>query len=169
MSIKFDIDPHKQFFKALKKAQQEVADLTEPLKEISDSWFKSNQAIFALKGPGKYVDLAPSTKKQKAKTGSVYPILERSGKLKQSITNPSDSHAVSDISNKNSLTVGTRVTSKGSPYAIFIHHGTKKMPARPVVLFGAEQVAPTVLNKRVSLWERMLTDYVKQVSGGFAS
>lgn len=167
----FKVDPTGEFSRALKEAGKKSADLTIPLKLIAQSWFKSNRAIFALKGPGQYEDLTDNPagkgyKSMKEKLfGSAYPILYRYGHLMSSITNPQDPASVNYIVNKLSLALGTKVTTaSGSPYAYFLHHGASKMKARPVVLFGTEQVAPQELNKRVELWRQIMLNYVANVA-----
>src|SRR3990167_7515127 len=152
-AVTIEISNESAFKQRLHEISKKVNDLTIPLTLISQSWFKSNRAIFSLKGPGKYEDLSPKYKLFKTKTfGSPYPILKLSGSLEKSITEPTDHRAISEIVNKKVLLLGSRVTSKdGAPYAIFLHNGTSRgMPARPVVLLGSEQSAPSGLNKRVN-------------------
>ena len=50
------VDPSGEFKKALTRAQKKVSDLTIPLTLISQSWYKTNMALFAFsnKGPFKY-------------------------------------------------------------------------------------------------------------------
>lgn len=159
--VKPIVDPGKKLSAALKKAGAKVADLTVPLQLISQQWFKSNNAIFTLKSQGKYVDLSELYKPRKqAAVGFIYPILKRKGLLSASITDPAHPNAISFIINRKSLTLGTNVD-----YANFLDKGTSKMPARSVVLFGNEQVAPDALAGRVRQWESMILDYCAQVSG----
>lgn len=182
MVIKFkvEVDPDNKLEKTIKFAVSEVADLTIPFKLMTREWFKSNRSIFdkGRKGPGKYRDLSPKYKKRKTKAlGSPYPILRGfvkpkgqparpSGKLADSMTKPKDSGAVSKIINKQSLILGTKVTGKdGEPYPNHLHFGTKKMPSRPFVLLGGEQVAPDRVNKRRELWVNMIQDFVNQKTG----
>lgn len=156
----FEVDPKKELRKALRNAARQVDNLTIPLKLISQEWFKSNRAIFSLKGHGKYVDLKELTKKYKQReVGFVYPILRRSHQLEQSITEPETPEAISQIINKKDLVLGTR-----TPYAHFHQEGTKYLPIRPMVLFGNEQVAPEALKTRIGIWQERLVDYVRQVT-----
>jgi len=166
VEARVDVDPKGELRKTFQEIGNKVSDLTIPMGLITQSWFKTNRAIFSLKSAGKYVDLTEKYKKFKIRhLGSAYPILKLSGQLEASITEPTDGYAVHYMINKLSLALGTRVVSKdGAPYGYFLHHGTKKMPARPVVLFGAEQVAPSGLNKRVEAWRKILLDYVVKVS-----
>lgn len=173
---KVEVDPQKKLQATLRKASRLVSDLTIPLLQISQEWFSSNRFIFELKGPGKYEDLSTKPfvawweqgdlrrlfsggyKEYKAaKVGFVYPILKRTGRLASSITDPSHENAISFIINRKDLTLGTNVE-----YAHWLADGTSKMPARPVVLFGNEQVAPGALGRRLAIWEERLLDFCAQ-------
>lgn len=151
------------------KVAKEVEDLRVPLAIISKQWFKSNNAIFSLSGYGKYAKFSSQYESQKVKKYGGIKVLRASGKLQKSLTSPSDRFAVNQILNKKILIVGTKVVSKnGAPYAIYLQNGTKSMPARPPVLFGNEQVAPSSTNNRIKIWEQTLLDYAlkKSVSMG---
>lgn len=156
----YQVDPTGAFRDAISEAISKVSDLRIPYTLLVKSWFQGNKAIFALKGPGKYKDLKLSTKKAKIREhGSAYPILKNSGALEQSLTEPTDSDSIAVISGKYTLILGTKKS-----YAPFLQYGTKFMPARPVVLWGAEQTAPAELNKRVETWIEIVNNYVLQVS-----
>ena len=175
MVVEVKVDPDKRFNDALRRAQNKVGDLTLPLNLITKSWFKGNRSIFDLgrKGPGKYIDLSPKYKARKKKIlGSPYPILvgftkskRRSGKLARSMTNPTNPDSIANIINKKSLILGTKAkTQKGHLYPASLHYGTRFMPARPFVLLGSEQVAPSPVNRRKELWIKIIKDYVLSVS-----
>lgn len=182
--ISANVDPNKDFRRELKIALKKLEDLTIPFTLMSREWFKANRSIFdeGRKGPGKYADLSPKYKQAKTRAiGSPYPILrgfvkepgqpaKKSGKLADSMINPTNSDSVNKIINKKALVLGTKVTSEdGAPYPLYLHFGTRKMPARPFVLLGGEQVATREINQRTKNWAMMLQDYVNQVSQGFAS
>lgn len=158
----FRVDPDKKLDAAFKQAMAEVDDLTIPLTLITRSWFKSNRAIFSLKGPGKYADLSEPYKIRKEKeVGFIYPILVKSGALANSMINPGDPHSVSQILDKQQLILGTSVS-----YGYVHQYGSKKknIPSRPFVLVGGEQaVAPEIDNRREA-WIAILNDYVMQVA-----
>lgn len=155
-TIEFIVDPGDRFKNAMTKAIASVDDLTIPLQLIARQWFKSNRALFLLKSQGKFADLSDAYKEQKEKlVGFVYPILKRSGALEQSVTDPQDSDAISVIVNKTGLILGTK-----KRYALYLHFGTKKMPARPFVMIGAEQTGPEEFNLRESAWVATIEDYV---------
>lgn len=156
--MKVEVDPQAKLRTAIRKAAREGGDLTVPLTLIGQQWFKSNRAIFALKGPGKYPDLTERYKKFKERhLGSAYPILKLTGRLEGSITDPSDGDAVMQIINNSDLLLGTTV-----PYANFHQNPgeSSPLPRRPMVLFGNEQVAPGALSRRVKQWEETLLNWV---------
>jgi phage gpG-like protein len=158
--VKFEVD-YKQFSSAVRRASKQVDDLTLPLTLIAQSWFKSNRAIFQLKGSGKYIDLKEKYKEAKEnKYGFTYPILKATGRLETSITNPQSNESINKILNKRLLLLGSK-----TPYAPFHQFGTRKMPARPFVLIGAEQTAPEALNVRLEAWVKILGDYVAKKTG----
>ena len=155
----------KEFQAAIQKAKKDLGDLTIPFTLMTQSWFKSNRAIFSLGGPGKYADLSESYKPVKAKKwGFTYPILKASGALANSITVPGDTNSIAQIINKRTLILGSKIE-----YGKHHQFGTNKMPARPWILMGAEQTAPEEINRRREAWIAMLTDFINQKTAPFAS
>jgi len=161
MELQYAFDPDNEFVKKLEKAFEATQDLTIPLTLMAREWFKSNRSIFKLKGPGRYKDLSPKYKAFKESViGQVYPILKFSGALEDSITNPKDPSAINFIINKNTLILGTKV-----PYAIY-HQSNEprsKMPYRPFLFVGVEQIAPQdIQQNRLKNWIKILDSYVSQ-------
>lgn len=154
----YEVDPDGQFAQAIKDALKKVSDLRIPFNLIANSWFKSNKAIFALSGPGKYKDFKNDRSRDQKKTavGFEYPLLRRSGFLEKSITEKNDPDAIRVVT-KTELTLGSSIS-----YGQFHQFGTKFMAARPFVLIGAEQVAPSGINNRHLAWIQQVTDYVLQ-------
>ena len=168
--VTLTVDPNKEFEKALKDASRKMDDLRIPMSLIAKEWFKSNRAIFSTAGYGKYEKYKSNYAKWKMKQFGRIQVLKVSGQLEKSLTNPRNEFSVNQIINKKTLIVGTKVLSKkGAPYAIYLQNGTKFMKARPPVLFGTEQIAPTKLNKRVSNWGLILRAYVLQKSKTFGT
>lgn len=166
---KFDLDPQGEFQKILKQAKKKTADLTVPLTLIAQSWFKTNRAIFKLRGPGKYEKLSPKYKTRKEQTlGFAYPALEgKNNRIHDAITNPTDKHAVQVIDNKKELYLGAKKTSD-FPYAAIHQFGgtiktknaTIEMPARPYLFVGGEQSAPSALNNRIKAWYKIIKNHI---------
>jgi HK97 gp10 family phage protein len=171
----------KEFQKRLLKIANKTKDLSGPLRTIGQAWFQSNKSLFKRSGPGRFVDL--STKpfivrwrskayeygdvvhggykeyKKKEHGKDPYPILRLFGRLEKSITDSKSSEAIFKVG-KLSLILGTK-----TPYAGFLHYGTRKMKARPFVLYGNEQVRPEPWNKndvnvRLALAIKSIEKYV---------
>jgi hypothetical protein len=161
------VDPSGAQGAAFKKALEGIDDLRIPLELIRESWFKGNRSIFAIGGPGKWADLTEGYKKAKQrKKGFIYPILYSEGVLKNALTVMGDKGSISKLIGKKSLDLGVDPSNKVFGY---LHYGTSKMKARPYVLLGAEQVAPSGLNNRTEAWRKLIIDYViqkSQVIGG---
>lgn len=164
MEIKYAFDPDGAFQKKLNDAFKATGDLTIPLTLIAREWFQSNKSIFALKGKGRYTDLSPKYKKAKQRRyGFVYPILMASGRLMASITSPPGADSINYIINKNTLVLGTKV-----PYAIY-HQSQEprsKMPYRPFLFVGVEQIAPhDIKQNRLKNWIKIIDSYLDQKIG----
>lgn len=167
--VEIKVDPKKQFKNELKKAQKKVGDLRIPLTEITKRWYKSNQFIFMLNGPGKYEELSDRYSQRKQKTvGFTYPVLEGKNKrIKKAITDPGDSNAYNSIVKKSSLFLGVIKSAKFKyPAVHHLGYPQKNIPARPFLLTGAEQVAPRGIQKSVEIYTKIIRDYVFNVAGG---
>lgn len=163
--IRFDVDPGGELGRNFRKAIDSVEDLRVPLSLIRESWFRGNKSIFALAGPGKFADLSPNYKKRKAaKFGSPYPILFRQqGILRDALTVPGNAKSVSKLVGKKALDLGVDPDD-----IVFnsLYSGTRTgIKARPYILLGVEQTAPSALNTRVAIWRKLIVDYVSQVTG----
>jgi phage gpG-like protein len=157
----YSVDNDQRFRNALARAQAQVRDLRIPLTLIAKDFFRSQKAIWALKSPGQYPDLAPSTKKKRDRDGQpYYPILRgKTGFLEQSMTDPRDANSINQIINKDTLILGTAVS-----YGIF-HQSDKprsKIPLRKFLFIGPE--APRFANSdqagRPNRWMNILNDFV---------
>ena len=165
------VDPEKKFRSAIRKALKQVDDLRPAFDVMKDTWFRSNASIAPKnrKGPGKYDDLAPSTKvSKKSEWGFVYPILRASGLLMASLSVDGHPNSIKII-NKRSMELGTNVTTKkGVPYPIYHQEGRPGLPKRPFIFIGVEQVKEaraTIYQERLKAWILTLEDYVDQVLG----
>lgn len=149
-----------EFQAALRRAQSKVSDLTIPLILIAKDFYKSQKAMFQLKGPGQYEDLSPGYKKQKKKAvGFVYPILKRSGALERSVTTPTDSNSINQIIDKNTLIIGTKVKYAAK------HQFGQGVPLRPFLFVGPEsRFATNEQSGRLGRWKNILEQYVLQAT-----
>jgi phage gpG-like protein len=151
----YEVDNDLAFQKALDRTKNKVGDLTIPLILIAKDFYKSEQAIFKLKGPGQYPDLADETKEQKVRqVGFVYPILKRSGRLEGSVTKGEHPDAINQIVNKDTLIIGTSV-----PYGIFHQSDAprSKIPLRKFLFIGPESsFALSPQKGRLERWTKTL-------------
>jgi hypothetical protein len=169
--ISVSVDPGKRFQNAIDDAIEKTQDLTIPFIQIAKEWFKGNQAIFSLGGPGKWDDLTEKYKDRKdSKLGFIYPMFRgATGKLEQSLLNPAGEGSVNQIVNKTTLIMGTSVKSKkGFPYPIALQQGWnaggRKVPPRPFVLIGAEQTGPPEFNARYDAFIAQIESYLDQIA-----
>jgi hypothetical protein len=81
----------KELVRALQKAAKRIDDFRVPFTQIANDHYKRNRIQFSLQGSGKYEDLASATKEGKAReVGFIYPILVRTGRLRDSLINAGD-------------------------------------------------------------------------------
>lgn len=161
--IKMNIENLNKFRATLKKASSKVEDLSFAMGEIARDFYKSEKAIFQLKSPGGYPDLADSTKKQKKRLGfPLYPILKRSGKLEKSVTQPDAEGSYRKIG-KNFVEIGSTI-----PYGIFHNSDLprKKIPQRKFFFLGPESRqfgARSEFGGRPVRWRNIVEAYVDAV------
>lgn len=171
--IKYNIENKQAFNSVLKKAADQVSDLRFPLGEISRDFYKSERAIFLLKGPGGYTDLNKQYKKEKMRAvGFVYPILKRSGRLEKAATSPNAPGSINRIGKKD-LIIGASVMSKGKkPIDIVSVHDSdsdrKKIPQRKIIFIGPEVKAFHAKDRqnkggRLTRWGFIVERYVQTV------
>lgn len=158
LATSYAVDNERKFRNAVERARRECTDLRIPLGLITKDFFKSQKSIWALKSPGQYPDLAPSTKRQRWAQGQpVYPILKRSGALEKSMTEPNDPNAIAQIINRSVLVLGTRV-----PYASHHQFGTFRIPERKFLFIGPEapRFATNEMMGRPERWLNILNGFV---------
>src|SRR5882672_2707860 len=96
----YSVDNDRRFRNALKDASEVSRDLRIPFGLILRDFYKSEQAIFKLKGPGKYpkfqgpeVGSTGKTRYQLSKIKKIgfdYPLLVRTGVLAASLLGPNN-------------------------------------------------------------------------------
>lgn len=162
--IQFNFENKKAFQAAIDKAVKKVADLRFPMGEIARDFYKSEKAIFQLKGPGGYPDFkSEKSRMQKIKeVGFEYPLLRRSGRLEKSITSPNAEGSILIIG-KNSVTIGTSIK-----YAIFHNSDDprSKIPQRKFVFIGPESKefqSRQEFGGRLVRWTNIIEGYVQAV------
>jgi phage gpG-like protein len=158
------VDNDKSFRNAIKRVGDATQDLRIPFGQILRDFYKSEQAIFKLKSPGKYPDYVDGDKSKYAarkqiKRGFRYPLLVDSGRLAASMLGPNNPGSISKIT-KLSLTFGTSVS-----YGIY-HQSDKarktRLPQRKFLFIGPE--APRFASSdqvgRLQRWLGYLNDHM---------
>jgi hypothetical protein len=139
------------FLASVRKAREAVGDLTPAMRLITQDFYDSEKSVFERKGPGPYEDLKTSYKAEKQRRwGFVYPINRASGRLMQSVTNPSSPDAISKVT-ATQFIVGTRV-----PYGIFVQR------RRPFLFMPGSGYDTNQTKNRVQRWSLILKSYVAQ-------
>lgn len=164
------VDNDRRFRNALKRASEQVQDFRIPFGQISRDFYRSEQAIFKLKGPGQYPEISAKYGEiKKAKVGFKYPLLFFSGRLAASVLGPNNPGSINLIT-KLSLIFGTSV-----PYAIY-HQSDKprhKIPLRKFLFIGPEasRFATSDQMGRLERWLQYINDHVANVAvkNGIAS
>lgn len=164
----YAVDNDKKFRDAIKTASATVTDFRIPFGLILKDFYKSQQAIFKLKGPGKYPpfkgekDLKTGLTRYQAakikKVGFDYPLLVRTGTLAASLLGPNNPGSISKITPL-SLTFGTSIK-----YGIY-HQSDEprsKIPLRKYLFIGPE--APSFATSeqmgRAERWLGYISDHV---------
>ena len=160
----YKIENDRAFYAAIERAKKVTSDLTIPLTLIAKDFYKSEKSIFMLKGPGQYEDLKDATKEDKRRGGfSVYPILARTGRLGDSLTNPTHPDAINQIVNKRTLVIGTGVS-----YGVF-HQSDRprnKIPLRKFLFIGPEsRFANADQQGRLGRWMNIMNAFVMKKLG----
>jgi len=157
----YTVDNDRRFRNALKEVSAVSTDLRIPFGLILRDFYKSEQSIFSLKGPGKYPAISKKYGDQKQKlVGFRYPLLVRTGALAASLLGPNNKGSVSKITNL-SLTFGTAIK-----YGIYHQSDASrsKIPLRKFLFIGPE--APRFANSeqqgRLERWVGYISDHMKR-------
>jgi phage gpG-like protein len=173
----------------LDKFQGKVSDLRPAFIQIAAEFYKTNRAIFAVSGPGKYPDFAgpkiantwknPGRPDKRIRNGNMtayqwektqakwkgvnergYPLLRASGLLERSITRDNDPNSIKIIT-KMSLTIGTAVE-----YGIYHQSDEprRKIPLRKFLFIDASTTSSDPkLSRRSAAWTKLLQNYIERV------
>lgn len=162
----YSVDADNAFQRALEQAKANVEDLRPAFSEIARDFYKSQKAIWQLKGPGRYPDLNEKYKIAKKKdVGFVYPILKRTGKLEKAA---SQNNAPGNITviGRQSLLMG--VYDSVIPYAKYHQSDEErsKIPLRKFLFIGPEGKTPDndQLKGRVQRWTSILEVWVLKLT-----
>lgn len=161
----YQVDAQKRFERAVRSAHAAVGSLKTPLTLIANDFYKSQKAIFQLKGPGQYPDIKEATKAAKKRNKvPEYPILmgintkgHSRGTLARSTLSKNDENAIFNLE-ETKVTIGTKVF-----YGRFHQFGTGTIPMRKFLFVGPEaaiNAADPILSGRLERWTGILSQYV---------
>lgn len=150
----YSIENDRQFAAEIEKSVKLVGDLRVAFGLIGRDWFKSNRAQFSLKGSGQYTPLRERYAQEKRRAVGNKPILVRSGRLRDSVTNFGSADSVINIT-QTAMILGTRV-----PHGIY-HQSDKPrrvIPLRKFLFIGPEapRTAPSQITGRLERWMGIL-------------
>lgn len=178
----YSVDNDRTFRNAIKRASEVTDDLRVPFGLILADFYKSEQSIFKLSGPGLYPPFkhsdanfrttksgirkyegttagaeSPYQHAKIKKVGFDYPLLVRSGRLAASLLGQGAPDSVSSIG-PTELIFGTK-----TPYGIYHQSDAprNKIPLRKFLFIGPEapQFATTEQQGRPGRWMNILNDY----------
>jgi phage gpG-like protein len=138
-----------------------VADYRPIWPVIEDEFYAQEKDQFRTEGEeggDKWAELSPEYAGWKAAHFPDKPILERTGDLVESLTNPNSVNGVRREERK-TLTLGTLL-----PYALYHQQGTENMPARPELIFP-ESWKRTVMHHVQTYLVQIATQSGARVSG----
>ncbi len=185
----YTVDNDKKFRDAVKAAGDMSQDLRVPFGLILRDFYKSEQSIFKLQGPGQYppfknsvrashskggkdengkrfkkgseytAAMSPYQKWKKKHFGFDYPLLVRTGRLASSLLGPNNPGSISLVT-KLTLAFGTSV-----PYGIYHQSDDprKVIPLRKFLFIGPEapQFATSEQQGRLQRWLGYIQDHVE--------
>jgi len=150
----YSVENDAKFKAQIENAINQVGDLRFAFGEIGRDWFKSNKAIFNLKGSGQYPDLSEPYATRKQRTHPNKPIMVRSGRMRDSITGRPNKDSVLRIG-KSAMVMGSKV-----PYMIFHQSDEPRevIPLRKVLFLGAEapRSAPSEVTGRTERFLKII-------------
>lgn len=189
ITTSYVVENDARFRQALQDAREVISDFRVPYGLISRDFYRSERAIFQLKGPGLYppfknsnrvqfkqdgvgvkrlapkqqydITKSPYQKRKLKKFGFDYPLLVASGALAAAATQPNARGSINIITPL-SLVLG--VNDSQIPYAIYHQSDAprSKLPQRKFMFIGPEapQFATSDQQGRLQRWLGYIEDYV---------
>lgn len=145
--VTFDVDvDDARVRRAIREANRNSRDLRPVWKETDDRFTEQEQEQWRSEGevqpsPGRsdWEPLSPRYKAQKQREPGIREgLMERSGRLKQSLVNPFSPGSVHKV-DRLSYERGTKVTSdEGFPYPVAHRDGFGDLPVRPILAWDED-------------------------------
>lgn len=183
----YQVDNDKKFRDSLAEASKHIQDMRSAFGLISADFYKSQQAMFKLKGPGQFPEFKNSVRassiggegnpngrkratydvsksayqrRKLKKYGFDYPLLVASGSLSRSVLGPNNPGSINKATNL-SLSIGTTLK-----YGVYHQSDQprKKMPLRKFLFIGPEasQFATSEQMGRLGRWLKIVETHVQK-------
>lgn len=139
--------------------QASLADFSEAQTRIADDFRELITEQFATEGRAgrtPWAPIAPSTARRR---GRASPVLYSSGALFASLRDPGAPGHVEEADTR-SLTLGSRLS-----YALYHQTGTRRMPARPIIVLSGGRVERWVEIVRQQIDKKTLRLGAKELGG----
>lgn len=184
MGLSYSIDNDKKFSDALDRAKKYTSDLRVPFGLIARDFYRSQKAIFNLKGPGQYEPfkqseggyqqngrkrsfvsslMSPYQMQKIRHFGFDYPLLKATGDLEEAASVDGGRGNVTLIGEQ-SLVMG--VDSSVVPYAIYPQSSLPRhiQPLRKFIFIGPEapQFAVGETSGRLERWVGIIDSFIQQ-------
>jgi phage gpG-like protein len=148
---------------ALESFQEALADNAPALATVADDFREMVAQQFASEGRAEGTPwaarggagLAPPSRRAMQAS----PLLVHTGALRDSLTTPGAAGSVEEL-DAGSLTLGTRL-----PYAMFHQLGTRRMPARPLIVLSDERSAKWAEIVRSAIQDRSMLLGAQELGG----
>lgn len=132
LSFRVEVDGVETLNRSFNRIEEFISDFRSVWPAVTEEFYKIQFEQFDSEGSrgqsGKWTPLSPAYAKYKTKAFPGQPILQATGALFGSITDPDALDAIF-LPEKNQLTIGTKV-----PYAAAHQRGSRRgLPARPVI------------------------------------
>ena len=132
----------------LKKIIEILKDNKSVLRKVAQDFYTSNEDLIFNQRPGRYKDLSEAYKlKKRSMVGFVYPILVKTGDLRDSLTKVGSPHNINRLS-MNTLVLGTKI---------------KYAKAHQLGLYGLPVRKPLDVLGRNIRWAKIIKDGIRKL------
>lgn len=173
----WQIENQREFTENLNELLRHTNDLRPILRPIARDFYRGQKIIFGLKSKGRYQDLAPAKgkagnprttsnykRRKELLRGQIYPILELTGELKDSVLSNTDSKSIFELT-KTSLVIGTSVE-----YGIY-HQSDRprrRIPQRKFIFIDGgpnDASRSSAVAGRRERWINSINGYIERLTG----
>ena len=148
-----------EFQGAITNQQPGLAQIADDFRELIARQFASEGRTAGTMWAARKSSLVGAAPRGRPGQGHSLPLLVRTGALRDSLTQPVAAGHVEE-SDRQTLSIGSRL-----PYALFHQTGTRRMPARPIIVLRDERTAKWAEFVRAAIEEKTPLLAAKQMGG----